>query len=58
MATETRHKNEKASGAPEIVRRSPDHAEPRRWQAPSQQARRGRKVDIAGHDDSSPRTKS
>ena len=32
MATETRHKSEKASGAPEIVRRSPDHAEPRRWQ--------------------------
>ena len=31
MATETRHKNEKAGGAPDIVRRPSGHAEPRRW---------------------------
>jgi HSP20 family protein len=34
MATDTRHKHEKAGGAPDIVRRpsAPSHTEPRRWQ--------------------------
>jgi HSP20 family protein len=31
MATDTRHKHEKAGGAPDIVHRSATHAEPRRW---------------------------
>jgi len=31
MATDTRHKQEKAGGAPDIVRRHAGHAEPRRW---------------------------
>ena len=31
MATDTRHKTDKAGGAPEIVRRHTSHAEARRW---------------------------
>ena len=33
MATDTRHKHEKAGGAPEIVRRQSSHSEPRHWQS-------------------------
>ena len=32
MATDTRHKHEKAGGAPDIVHRQASHREPRRWQ--------------------------
>ncbi len=39
MATETRHKHEKAGGAPEIVRRQSNHPGARRWQ--SQQSTAG-----------------
>jgi hypothetical protein len=31
MATDTRHKHEKAGGAPEIVRRQSTHPDARRW---------------------------
>ena len=32
MATDTRHKHEKAGGAPDVVRRPSSHSQPRRWQ--------------------------
>ena len=31
MATDTRHKHEKAGGAPDIVRRQSNHPDARRW---------------------------
>jgi HSP20 family protein len=31
MATDTRHKHEKAGGAPDVVRRPSSYSEPRRW---------------------------